>query len=168
MGNIFFTKMQEEDIDCNFSLSFSNFDSLDVDIETSDNKQLQKELENQTVELSTTIHNKSNPTVLITNLENKNMPHGLFKSEICIANNHDLSNYKTKSDKGIENSKSPQKQIGSSISQIDAKSQSSLQNSDIIFESKIPNAILDDKGKLVSNSCKIAACCKDTKNSIKR
>merc|ERR1711970_835996 len=122
MGNIFFTKMQEEDINSNFSLSFSNFESPDVDIETSDIKQLHDELEKPMVELSTTIQDKSNQTVSVKNFENKNMSNGLFKSEIYIPNNHELSNNKAKSEIAIRNNKSTEKQIGSCTSQIDAKS----------------------------------------------
>ena len=153
--------MQEEDIYNNFSLSFSNFESLGIDFETSDRKQMNKEFEKSMVELSTTIQNKSNPIISEIDLENKNMPNGLFKSEIFITNNKDFSNSKAKSDKVIRNYGSDEKQIGSSLSQIDAKS-------DVLYESKIPNIVLDENGKLKPNSYNIAACCRNTKYSIKR
>ena len=153
--------MQEEDIYHNFSLSFSNFESLGIDFETSDRKQINKEFEKSMVELSTTIQNKSNPIISEIDLENKNMPNGLFKSEIFITNNKDFSNSKAKSDKVIRNYGSDEKQIGSSLSQIDAKS-------DVLYESKIPNIVLDENGKLKPNSYNIATCCRNTKYSIKR
>ena len=153
--------MQEEDIYHNFSLSFSNFESLGIDFETSDRKQMNKEFEKSMVELSTTIQNKSNPIISEIDLENKNMPNGLFKSEIFITNNKDFSNSKAKSDKVIRNYGSDEKQIDSSLSQIDAKSE-------VLYESKIPNIVLDENGKLKRNSYNIAACCRNTKYSIKR
>ena len=153
--------MQEEDIYNNFSLSFSNFESLGIDFETSDRKQINKEFEKSMVELSTTIQNKSNPIISEIDLENKNMPNGLFKSEIFITNNKDFSNSKAKSDKVIRNYGSDEKQIDSSLCQIDAKS-------DVLYESKIPNIVLDENGKLKRNGYNIAACCRNTKYSIKR
>ncbi len=131
--------MQEEDIVNSFHLSLSNFESLSLGNDKSDNNSCKMEFDKLQMEMSTTILEKSKPATSSLNEKINKEKVDILRSEHFQTNFIENNKNLIRSSPPDNKNNNLDKVLDSSLSKFDTKTQPDLLKSEVMYTSNQPD-----------------------------